>query len=276
MPTRNRRTFIPAAIETFLSQDWANKELIIVDDGDSVRDLATHPLVRYTANGVGKVIGEKRNIACQLARGEYIVHWDDDDWYGPNRISEQVRILRQSSRPATGYNILPFAWDEGRRAWLYQGTQGYACGASLCYLRSYWAGHRFEHVHIGEDNRFIKKIGARFLSWSGNSIVARIHGGNTCERITMLTGATGTGGNERWREIDYGQLSRCGYPVLQAVLCSRDEEPEDDCSRDSSDHRGLEVGVERADRVRSGGRAHRTRRRARGGCGDGGEKRAEN
>ena len=34
MPTRNRRFFIKQSIKYFLNQDYANKELIIIDDGD--------------------------------------------------------------------------------------------------------------------------------------------------------------------------------------------------------------------------------------------------
>ncbi len=40
MPTRDRRAFVPRAIAYFLRQDYANKELVIVDDGtDPVSDL---------------------------------------------------------------------------------------------------------------------------------------------------------------------------------------------------------------------------------------------
>ena len=40
MPTYNRRPFVPKAIEYFLRQDYPNRELIILDDGDDrVADL---------------------------------------------------------------------------------------------------------------------------------------------------------------------------------------------------------------------------------------------
>lgn len=34
MPTANRRHFVPEAIRLFLAQDYAEKELIILDDGE--------------------------------------------------------------------------------------------------------------------------------------------------------------------------------------------------------------------------------------------------
>ena len=42
MPTYNRREFVPRAIRYFLRQDYANKELIIIDDGtDAIKDLVS-------------------------------------------------------------------------------------------------------------------------------------------------------------------------------------------------------------------------------------------
>ena len=41
MPTADRRRFVPLAIQNFLQQDYPNRELVILDDGqDSVADLA--------------------------------------------------------------------------------------------------------------------------------------------------------------------------------------------------------------------------------------------
>ena len=40
MPTHNRRVLVPRAIEYFLRQDYALRELIVIDDGsDPVEDL---------------------------------------------------------------------------------------------------------------------------------------------------------------------------------------------------------------------------------------------
>ena len=42
MPTADRRRFVPQAIRNFLAQDYAERELVILDDGaDSIADLGT-------------------------------------------------------------------------------------------------------------------------------------------------------------------------------------------------------------------------------------------
>jgi hypothetical protein len=57
--------------------------------------LPDDPRIRYIATGAPlRSIGAMRNEACQLARGEIVAHWDDDDWYGPQRLTRQVEGIR--------------------------------------------------------------------------------------------------------------------------------------------------------------------------------------
>src|SRR6516165_9725230 len=88
MPTHNRRPFVPRAIAYFLRQDYPNKELVILDDGDdSVDDLIPAvPQVRYVRLPQRLPLGAKRNECVCQARGDLILHWDDDDWMAPHRI----------------------------------------------------------------------------------------------------------------------------------------------------------------------------------------------
>src|SRR5678816_3153619 len=85
MPTYNRRAFVPQAIGYFLRQDYARKELIIVDDGsDEISDLIPRDeRLRYTRLDHKLPLGAKLNLACEQASGEIIINWDDDDWYAP-------------------------------------------------------------------------------------------------------------------------------------------------------------------------------------------------
>src|SRR5512137_1714402 len=78
MPTCNRRKFVPRAIQYFLRQDYPFRELIVVDDGtDGVRDLIPGDgRIRYIRIGKKLTIGAKRNLACEQAVGEIILHWD--------------------------------------------------------------------------------------------------------------------------------------------------------------------------------------------------------
>jgi len=78
MPTANRRRFVRQAIRYFLAQDYSNKELIIVDDGEEAAgDLVPgDERIRYIRLSDKAVLGEKRNRAaaekyCKRGTGGY-------------------------------------------------------------------------------------------------------------------------------------------------------------------------------------------------------------
>ena len=87
------------AVECFLRQTHANRELVIVID-DPGCDLRAHvlaladPRLRLVEIPSGqRTLGELRNIAVANARGEYVCQWDDDDLYAPQRIEVQLATL---------------------------------------------------------------------------------------------------------------------------------------------------------------------------------------
>jgi Glycosyl transferase family 2/Aminoglycoside adenylyltransferase, C-terminal domain/Nucleotidyltransferase domain len=106
MPTYNRRTFAARAIAFFLEQDYPNRELVIVDDGEeAIADLvpadAAVP-IRHHRLAQRATIGCKRELACELADGDILVQWDDDDWYGRARVRRQIAPLVAGGADITG------------------------------------------------------------------------------------------------------------------------------------------------------------------------------
>src|ERR1700737_3428109 len=121
MPTANRRRFVPEAIRYFLAQDYPNKELIVIDDGAAaVADLMPEDeRIRYIRLPCNTVLGEKRNRAADEARGEVIVHWDDDDWNAPWRLGYQIEELQTSGADLCGLAQILFYAPAEQRAWEY-------------------------------------------------------------------------------------------------------------------------------------------------------------
>jgi len=160
MPTYNRRAFVPQAIAYFLRQDYANKELIIVDDGiDAVGDLVpADQHIRYIRLSQKTTLGVKRNIACEQARGTIIAHWDDDDWHAPHRLRYQVGALLREGTDLCGIYTLLFYDIVNERAWQYMYPNGqkiWLSGSTLCYRRAFWASNCFAPTNVGEDARFV-------------------------------------------------------------------------------------------------------------------------
>lgn len=160
MPTYNRRAFVPGAIEYFLRQDYTDRELIVVDDGgDSVTDMMPDdPHIRYIRLERRHTVGAKRNIACGMARGSIIAHWDDDDWHAPHRLRYQAEALMQSGKAICGLTTLLFYEPATDKAWQFRypsNRKHWLGGSTLCYRRDFWATHPFPEIDVGEDARFV-------------------------------------------------------------------------------------------------------------------------
>lgn len=190
MPTADRRPFVPQAVRCFLGQDYPNAELLILDDGlDPVADCVPRdPRVRYERLPARLSIGAKRNLACREARGRFVLHWDDDDWYPTWRVRAQAAALAEGA-DICGTSQLFYYEARTERAWryAYAGPRGpWVAGNTLAYRRDFWERHRFPEVQVGEDTRFVwGAVGAevRDLAEPG-LIVATVHGSNTSRKGT--------------------------------------------------------------------------------------------
>jgi glycosyltransferase involved in cell wall biosynthesis len=189
MPTFNRRSFMPRAIDYFLRQNYANRELVIFDDGtDSIADLVpAHPQIRYHRQEGRQTVGAKRNAAIEASRGEIVIHWDDDDWMDPCRISIQVAGLVSSGADICGASEVVFCEMANGRLWLYRYPETgrrWLCGGTLCYRRSLWTHKQFSAISDGEDTRFVwaPPQGEMLDIKPFTRLVAMIHPGNTCTK----------------------------------------------------------------------------------------------
>jgi glycosyltransferase involved in cell wall biosynthesis len=191
MPTRDRRPFVGAAVAQFLAQDYPHRELIVVDDGDDaiVDLLPSDSRLRLIRLDRRMTIGAKRNIACQAAEGEVVVHWDDDDWMADWRLTYQVGALEQRAVDVCGLSRLYLYDEQARRAWEYvypPGGNAWLAGGTLCYRKAIWSTHPFHDRNDGEDTRFVWSLGGvRLIALDNPTFyVVRLHHGNTGRRRT--------------------------------------------------------------------------------------------
>lgn len=169
MPTADRPLFLRQAIYYFLrlarSPD-VRYELIIVDDGDLMAPQIDEPTIRTIRLKQRFPVGYKRNVACQEAAGDFIAHFDDDDWYPRERVVLQFKRLI-----AGGFDIIgsdrSYFWDFQRdRAWQYTGDNNHLISSSILYRKSVWEKNWFPVQQSGETASFL---------WSAKNQRAKIH-----------------------------------------------------------------------------------------------------
>ncbi|MBS1586678.1 MAG: glycosyltransferase family 2 protein [Bacteroidetes bacterium] len=204
MPTANREKFVPIAIRYFLKQDYPNKELVIVDDG---REPIEHLIpdidgIQYLRMNNKAVIGAKRNIACQAAKGDIIVHWDDDDWYASDWVSCQVRALEDSGADICGLDQVLFYDPLKKKAWKYvypKTAKPWVAGATMACRKSLWQQQPFREVQVGEDNYFVWGAKGKAIAHDyADGFVAMVHQRNTSPKHVN---------NARWQPADERQVA---------------------------------------------------------------------
>jgi len=105
MPVHNTAPYLQESVESMLSQDYANIEFILINDGstDHSADVLAgfrDSRIRLYHNDGNKGLVYTLNRGLELANGTYIARMDGDDISLPGRISRQVAYLE--SHPQAG------------------------------------------------------------------------------------------------------------------------------------------------------------------------------
>lgn len=98
LPTYNRAAYLIRAMQSVLSQDYENLELLIIDDGslDGTRDVVEaekDSRVRYMRTPVNRGAAAARNAGIRRAKGEYLAFQDSDDKWLPGKLTKQIELL---------------------------------------------------------------------------------------------------------------------------------------------------------------------------------------
>ncbi|WP_322049291.1 glycosyltransferase family 2 protein [Paraburkholderia sp. J67] len=184
-PTWEREAMLPFAYRSFAHQDVGAREWIVIDDSavpSAFMASLDDPRVRYRHVTRRMSIGEKRNLAADLARADVIAHFDDDEFYAPGYL--RMMLGQLSAREAEMVKLSAFFlysrvygkfawWDTLRKSGLHfrwspqpmtslsfpaehkafaDNHLGY--GFSYVYTKRLWAAGPFEPSSFNEDGVF--------------------------------------------------------------------------------------------------------------------------
>lgn len=109
LPTYNRVTMLPEAIESVLDQTYHDWELIVIDDGSTDQTPAylhrvgrAHRCITLIRVKHGGVSGA-RNAGLRVANGRYLAFLDDDDRWMPTKLATQAAYLESHPEVALVY-----------------------------------------------------------------------------------------------------------------------------------------------------------------------------
>lgn len=185
--TESRHKFLENLWKCFVSQEWPDKELVVVETyvneySKFLESIARQDerliFVKYQRPaGDDWSIGLKRNIGAHLASGEYIANFDDDDIYAQTYLTTMIGQLEIRKAQALTLSSW-FIYDVARGKWSYcdsiawglaqgldesaQEVQSWAFGYGFSYLnrRRIALEVPYDDRNMGEDFVFIRKLQA--------------------------------------------------------------------------------------------------------------------
>ena len=186
-PTYDRVAYLPLIYQCIVNQTYTRWEWIVIDDSPEENAFMLtldDPRVIYKHECKRLSIGEKRNLCSQIAQGDFVVHFDDDEYYAPQYVDSMIQLLILKSSDIiklSGFFIFSkiykqFAyWDMLKKTgihyvWsadpmvvgviedtnqdLQENHLGY--GFSYAYKKNVASSIKFEDVSFNEDRPFIQ------------------------------------------------------------------------------------------------------------------------
>ncbi|WP_165824065.1 glycosyltransferase family 2 protein [Pseudochryseolinea flava] len=159
--TEKRPHLLERAVTCFQAQYYQNKELIILFLSDDIATAAyvrtiEDPSIKIMSIPAPMTLGERRNLAIRVSQGEYFCAWDDDDWYHPSRISEQMNHIQRTNLPACTLSriilmnvVLEKAYLSFHRPWE---------GSLICARRTFDEGFVYGNYNRGEDSILVQAL----------------------------------------------------------------------------------------------------------------------
>ncbi len=197
-PTYNRRQFLPAILECYLSQTYPKDrmEWLIFDDGeDSVQDYFDTqikpkvPNARYIRSDTKLKIGAKRNRLNAEAKVDILVAMDDDDFYPPERVEHAVVALNRDRKiQLAGSSILfMYYFDTGEIYQFGPMHQRHATNGTFAIRKEYAKTHFYdETVTHAEEKSFLEDYKHPMVQLDATKVMlVMAHSTNTYDKRPM-------------------------------------------------------------------------------------------
>lgn len=114
VPVYNVEAFLPKCLDSILSQDYDNFEVLLINDQspDNSQDIIDqyckldHRIIPVN-HATNKGLGGARNTGISISSGDYIIFLDSDDW-----ISEQTLSVIFKNATDINFDIIKFGFTE--------------------------------------------------------------------------------------------------------------------------------------------------------------------
>ena len=184
IPVYNVEKYVAQSIESIINQTYRNIEILIVDDGatdnsgnicDEYQKKDSRITVIHKENGG---LSSARNVAMEIAKGEYIFFHDSDDAVAPDIIEAYVNLCKQYDAEivmGTTYDfygeLIDYPTTTVKKVSCYEKIEAlkmmfmdnelHHCAAGPLFKTALWKGIRFPEGKLYEDHATVFYVAAR-------------------------------------------------------------------------------------------------------------------
>ncbi len=145
IPSFNAAKYLPAAIESVISQTFDDWQILLVDDGstDNTAEVVVPfldrlgPKIKYIKQE-NRGVSAARNNGILASTAEFLALLDADDVWLPCRLSESLKVLAERPKAGLSYGLIRKIDPEGRLGSTWEGNLTNAEGhiAPHIYVRA--------------------------------------------------------------------------------------------------------------------------------------------
>lgn len=204
IPIYGRPQFHVNCIDNIIRQTYEGKkyplnrmEVCIVDDSPEGEDIYPYiekykdllPTVNYRRLEEKIPLSQKRNLLNRMAKNDFLLPFDQDDFYVSVRIEHSVKMLENTNSFISGSSQM-FMYYKG--VGIYSiGPYGHnhATNATFCYKRSMLKQTQYENdKNQAEEKQFLKGYSFDMVQLDPMKIIlVACHHDNTCDKLNLIT-----------------------------------------------------------------------------------------
>ena len=200
----DRRHFIPLLGKCVELQTYPKEKIewVIVDDAkDQSSSTFSAPNQIHVHLNKKLPLGRKRQLACDLASGEFIFFFDDDDLHFPHRIERGVGRLRKTGSKMIAGNSALLLADVKSEDVIQSGPfdKNHATAGTFAFRKEYMKHSSFRMSDTaGEEVHFLKNWSIPMIQMHPqDSIIALSHADNTVSKENIFEKAEVKGSLEK-------------------------------------------------------------------------------